>query len=100
MLNPRRANSDDTRASTPALFSTSTERMWWREAVTSVAALAHCRAEDDLVVRRPGGDHRVDLLPPVDPELDDHGPVVDGVGLLDGGDDLVRVLHPHALAAH
>src|SRR3954468_18137424 len=98
MLNPRRANSDDTRARTPALFSTSTERMWWREAATSVAALAHCRAEDDVVVGRAGGDHRVDLLRPVNPKVDDHRPVVDGVGLLDGGDDLVGVLDPHAHA--
>ena len=30
MLKPRRLKSPATRASTPALFSTSTERMWWR----------------------------------------------------------------------
>ena len=28
MLNPRRENSDETRASTPGLFSTSTDNVW------------------------------------------------------------------------
>src|SRR5690606_5378973 len=120
MLNPRRANRLATRASTPALFSTSTTSVWWRTSVPgtviggllsgrgatgrgpgrSPAALAVRRVDDDVVVAHPGGDHRVHLLAGVGAEVDDPRPVVDLVGLLDGGVDLVGRLDPHADAAH
>src|SRR5664279_4428386 len=39
MLNPRRENSDDTRASTPGLFSTRTDSVW---RVTATSLLRYC----------------------------------------------------------
>src|SRR5687768_8221308 len=93
MLKPRRANRLATRASTPALFSTRTTSVWWRASVPgrrdiSVPSLALRRVGDDLVVGQAGGNHRVHLLAGVGAEVDDHGAVVDLVGLLDGGVDL------------
>src|ERR671912_2968062 len=105
MLNPRRAKRPDTRASTPALFSTRTTSVWCRASVpgrtaTSATPLALRGPDDDVVVRLAGRDHRVHLLAGVGAEVDDHRPVVDLVRLLDGGVDLVGRLDPHADAAH
>src|SRR5690606_7869659 len=107
MLKPRRANRLATRARKPALPSPSPTSVWWRTSVPgtviggllsgpgggrgpgrSPAALAVRRVDDDVVVAHPGGDHRVHLLAGVGAEVDDHRPVVDLVGLLDGGVDL------------
>src|SRR3954454_15013120 len=96
MLNPRRENRPATRESTPALFSTTTVRMWcWfmfmrlrppaldpdratrssssprlRSAPSSGPRLVGRGPEDDLVVRRARGDHRIHLLAVVGAEVD------------------------------
>src|SRR5690606_7157937 len=117
MLNPRRANRLATRASTPALFSTSTTSVWCRASVPgtdisaprsccyaagrsghacsvglrhacSVPSLAVGRVGDDLVVGQAGRHHRVHLLAGIGAEVDDDRAIVDLVGLLDGGVDL------------
>src|SRR3954452_11082160 len=110
MLNPRRANMPDTRVSTPNLFSTRTLRMWCCTPLAMVIS-SSLRSlhpvsrvvggvEDHVVVRRPGRDHRIDLLPVVGAEVDDDRTVVDVVRLLDRGLDFLRRVDAHADAAH
>src|SRR5262249_21156019 len=105
MLNPRRLNSPDTRASTPGLFSTSTERVW----VVMIASfpiapdfvvcgerilrdrflvLVEGRPDApgclDVVVARAGGHHRPHHRVLADGEVDDDRGVVYRHRLLDG----------------
>src|SRR6478735_5246747 len=73
MLNPRRANRPATRVSTPALFSTRTERMWCLAgADMSPTSFAVGGVDDDVVVGHAGRHHRVHLLARVGAEVDDH----------------------------
>ena len=72
MLNPRRANSWQTRTSAPGLSSTSTDSVW-------IIATAHRLGLGLLVLEhvergRAGRDHREALLERVDPRVDDGGP--------------------------
>src|SRR5262245_17095284 len=120
MLNARRENKPATRDSTPALFSTSTVRMWWLPLIAltdlssgsiplrsgsarcsaSSPTLALFRAEDDVVVRRARGHHRVHLLAVVDAEVDHDRTIVDRVRLLDRGHDVGGVIDAHADTTH
>src|SRR3954454_11275406 len=90
MLNPRRLNSAETRASTPDLFSTSTDSVW-RD--ISDLPFAEDRADvargHDVVVAGTRGDHRPHLGVVADHEVDDHRRVVDGHRLLDHRVDVV-----------
>ena len=108
MLKPRRANRPDTRASTPALFSTSTDSRWCRTGDRRcrsggghwTKSSPERRVGDDVVVALAGRHHREHLLRGVGAEVDDDRAVVDLVGLLDGRLDLLGRLDPHADAAH
>ena len=63
-------------------------------------AFAELGAEDDVVVGRARGHHRVHLLAVVDAEVDHDRPVVDRVGLLDRGHDVGHVVDAQTDAAH
>ena len=56
--------------------------------------------KDEVVVAQTGGDHREDLLPCVDAEVDDDGAVVDRVGLVDRRLDLFGAVDADADATH
>src|SRR4051812_46790467 len=100
MLKPRRENNDATRASTPGLSSTSTDRVWvWTfisaprasarrsSGVPLVALVVEQRPDAlgrlDLVVAHACGHHGPDLRIGADDEVDHHGPVVDRPRLVD-----------------
>src|SRR3712207_5944360 len=97
MLNPRRLNSAETRARTPDLFSTRTEKVW--RGICSLPSdlvvaedRAHVARGQDLVVAGAGGDHRPHLGVGADDEVDHHGGVVDRHRLLDDRVDVVLAL--------
>src|SRR6478609_3569565 len=73
--------------------------MWWF-AISATSPRVVGRPEDHVVVHRAGRDHRVHLLAVVGAEVDDDGPVVDRVRLLDRRRDVARVLDPEADTAH
>src|SRR5918912_43190 len=90
MLKPRREKRPETRASTPGLFSTSTDSVClvivgsWSQLVV-VEVRAHVPGEHDLVVAGAGRDHGPHHGVLADREVDDHRLVVDGHRGLDGG---------------
>src|SRR6185437_3394838 len=96
MLKPRRLNSPDTRASTPGLFSTSTDRVWidiglpfWvNKSDAGVEVRPDAAGRLDLVVGRSGRHHRPDHGVLADGEVHHHRLVVDGHRLGDGGIDI------------
>src|SRR5579875_538634 len=129
MLNPRRENSAATRARTPGLSSTSTDRVWVGDAVDPLicAAPSHwrrsCGARSrrrrasgvafvlvveeradapgglDFVVAGSRGDHRPYLRVGADDEVDHHRAVVDGPGRVDDVDDVFLTLATQSDAA-
>src|SRR6476620_8027460 len=122
MLNPRRENRPAMRASTPGLFSTSTDRVCLliplrslcspdarapvlaplRSSRASLLALphrGHAPSRLDLVVAHAGRDHRPHHRVAVHHEVHDHGHVVDLHRLGDRGVDLVGRLAAQAHAA-
>src|SRR5947209_9975407 len=121
MLNPRRENNAATRASTPGLSSTSTERVCvvvdpavmcaapsrWRRSCGArsgrrrasgvpfdsvIEERADAASSLDLVVRGPGGHHRPHLRVGADDEVDDNRTVVDRPSLVDHVDDVFLTL--------
>src|SRR6478609_3008573 len=126
ILNPRRENSDATRASTPGLSSTSTLNVCVLTVVmprlpvarpslrSSLALVFGCscvslfwiveqRADSlcrlDFVVAGARGDHRPHLGVGADDEVDHHRTVVDLAGLLDDGLDVFCALATQSDAA-
>src|SRR5206468_12825407 len=86
MLKPRRLNSDATRARTPGLSSTSTERVWvvaMSDHLVAVVVGAGVTRRQDLVVAGAGRHHRPHHRVLTDDEVDDDGHVVDRHGLHD-----------------
>src|SRR5664280_2385516 len=116
MLNPRRANSPETRVSTPGRFSTSTDSVCLlmgrpsfemiaagfgvggSRSVLAIPGRADAARELDVVVADPRRNHRPDHRVPVHDEVDDHRNVVDGHRLFDRFVDVLRALaaQPHA----
>src|ERR1700761_8365450 len=120
MLNPRRENSAATRASTPGLSSTNTERVCVvvdpvicaappalfgsrcpvdrrrRASRVPFDSVVEQRADAtgglNLVVRGPGGHHRPHLRVGADDEVDHHRTVVDRPGLVDHVDHVFLTL--------
>src|SRR6266550_7068365 len=78
MLNPRRLNSPATRASTPGLFSTSTDSvcLLMESDRILVEDGAHAARRQDLVVTGAGRNHRPHLGVLADHEVDHHRGVV------------------------
>ena len=92
----------DERYSEVYLSSDLPDYVKWAEAMGCVGLRATNVKEmdDDLVVGCAGRHHREDLLPGVGAEVDDHRPVIDGVGLVYHRLHLLGVLDPEGCAAH
>src|SRR5690606_29766116 len=97
MLNPRRENSPATRASTPGLFSTSTDNVCLF-IPTSQVVVVEDRADSprghDFVVAGAGGHHRPHHGVLADHEVDHHWGVVDRHRLVDDGVHILGALAP------
>ena len=108
MLKPRRENSDATRASTPGLSSTSTDRVcvasccWCHQACPSFGIVEQ-RADSagglDLVIAGARGHHRPHLRVGADDEVDHHRAVVDRPRLVDHVVDVFVTLATQSDAA-
>src|SRR3954447_23692272 len=104
MLNPRRLNRLATRARTPGLSSTRTERVCRVRAMSdhpvAVPVGPRVAGREDLVVARAGRHHRPHHRVLADDEVDDAGRVLDRHGLLDRRVDVALAVAPQPDAAH